>query len=101
MQGEFTLKHTAFVNKSNSLVQGSRIIIYPLLSTYGDEIDGYAERFYDDGTVKVDEYEEYIFAVCKGVSVVKDQDFEYAIDEVFIILSKNYLITIHSKGSSH
>ncbi len=52
MQGEFKLKHTAFVNKSNSLVQGSRIIIYPLLSTYGDEIDGYAERFYDDGTVK-------------------------------------------------
>ena len=49
--------------------------------------------------VKVDEYEEYVFAVCKGVYVVKDQDFEYAIDEVFIILSKNYLITIHSKDS--
>ena len=49
--------------------------------------------------VKVDEYEEYIFAVCKGVSITKDREFEYGIDEVFMILGKNYAITIHGKDS--
>lgn len=40
------------MKKSNSLAQGSKIIIYPLLSANGDVIDGWAERCYDDGVVK-------------------------------------------------
>ncbi len=50
--GKFTLDRAIFVKKSNSLVQGSKIIIYPLVSANGDVIDGWAERCYDDGVIK-------------------------------------------------
>ena len=66
------MKRTTFVKKSNSFAQGSRIIIYPLLSTYGDEIDGYAERCYDDGTVK----ESFLMnAPIKGNLLFFENDF--------------------------
>lgn len=49
--------------------------------------------------VKIEDYPEYLFAVSKGVHTVKDSEFEYAVDEIFIILFSRNIITFHSGPS--
>ncbi len=50
--------------------------------------------------IKIEDYQEYIFAVSKGVYVTMGTEFDYSQDEIFIILSQNSILTFHRKGSS-
>ena len=49
--------------------------------------------------IKMEDYQDYIFGVSKGVYVAKETEFEYPKDEIFIILSQNNILTFHRKSS--
>lgn len=50
--------------------------------------------------IKIEDYPDYIFAVSKGVMVETASQFEYAKDEIFIVLFQKSIITFHKKPSS-
>ncbi len=49
--------------------------------------------------IKIEDYQDYIFGVSKGVFTSKGAEFEYSKSETFIILSQNNILTFHM-GSS-
>lgn len=49
--------------------------------------------------IKIEDYQEYVFGVSKGVYTTVANEFEYVIDEIFIVLTQNNILTFH-KGNS-
>lgn len=49
--------------------------------------------------IKVEDYNEYVFAVSKGVQVAEGKEFEYPTDEIFIVLTQNNILTFHKAPS--
>lgn len=45
--------------------------------------------------IKIEDYQDYLFAVSKGVHTIEKKEFETSIDEVFIVLSQNSILTFH------
>lgn len=49
--------------------------------------------------IKTEDYQSYIFSVSKGVTIKGEGNFEYLVEEIFLVLSEKNIITLH-KGSS-
>ncbi len=49
--------------------------------------------------IKTEDYQSYIFSVSKGVKTSGNDEFEYSVEEIFLILSEKNIITLH-KGNS-
>ena len=49
--------------------------------------------------IKTEDYQNYIFSVSKGVTKSGEGNFEYAVEEIFLVLSEKNIVTFH-KGSS-
>ena len=49
--------------------------------------------------IKTEDYQNYIFSVSKGVVKSVEGNFEYGVEEIFIVLSEKNIMTLH-KGNS-
>ena len=49
--------------------------------------------------IKTEDYQTYIFSVSKGVVNSGKDDFEYSVEEIFLVLSEKKILTLH-KGNS-
>lgn len=45
--------------------------------------------------IKIEDYQDYLFAVSKGVATVEDKEFEYATEEIFLLLFDRAVFTFH------
>ncbi len=49
--------------------------------------------------IKIEDYQEYVFGVSKGVRTLEGEDFNHEIDEIFIVLTPNNVVTFHKSES--
>lgn len=49
--------------------------------------------------VKIEDYEDYVFGVSKGVYTTQGKEFDYTSDEIFIVLNQNNILTFHKEIS--
>lgn len=49
--------------------------------------------------IKIEDYQDYVFGVSKGVHTLEGVNFEYEVDEIFIVLTQNNVVTFHKDPS--
>lgn len=49
--------------------------------------------------IKIEDYPDYIFGVSKGAYTTPEKQFEYNVDEIFMILSQKNILTFHRNES--
>lgn len=49
--------------------------------------------------IKIEDYGDYLFAVSKGVHTIEGQEFESRVDEVFMVLTPDNILTFHTRNS--
>lgn len=50
--------------------------------------------------IKTEDYQNYIFSVSKGVTRKESTQFDYATEEIFLVMSEKNIITLHKGKSS-
>lgn len=49
--------------------------------------------------IKIEDYQDYIFCVSKGVHTIEGTDFDHETDEIFIVINQNNVMTFHKNPS--
>lgn len=50
--------------------------------------------------VKIDDYPEYVYAVCKNVSLVAQTGIDFSIEEISMVIRENLVISFHKSEST-
>lgn len=50
--------------------------------------------------IKIEDYQDYLFAVSKGVITVRDSEFEYATEEIFMLVFEKLILSFHRTKST-